>query len=555
MRKTVLFAGTCLLMQATAFAQTPNCQPPLNHISDFISVKPGAQPDSIRIPSSHVFQLLVQSGEPYTDTSLGVVKGLFDFTGYVSPTGSSTSGYINLNHEGSNQVTGGVSVLDVEFDTTTRLWVVTEKTPVDFSGIEGTGRNCSGGITPWGTTITSEETLPTRDDNNDGYQDIGWQVEIDPVTRSIRDYNNDNIPDKLWKMGRMSHENIVVANDSVTIYETNDENPGYVFKYVAHTPGDLSDGDLYVLRLDDEIGIASSGSWRKVPNSTPTECNNVKTAAGALGATNFRNLEDIEISPVDGMIYFVSKESSRVYRFRDFGTVVNDFEIFAGNPSQNYLIEHEDGTDFEQWRDGNDNLTFDNLGNLYVLQDGGRNHIWMITPCHTQQNPDIRLFAVTPAGCEPTGMTFSPDFRYMFVSLQHPSGSNTYVQKDAAGNDVVFNKETAIVIAHKGYLGDSDSTVIPNNIAEQGNVQESKITSLYPNPTSADLNMSISSAFAETAIIRIYGMSGNLVMQTETALIKGDNKLSLPTTALAPGTYQVIINTNQNQMTSRFVKQ
>ena len=543
-------------MAATAGAQQQPCNIPLNHISDFKSVLPSAQPDSLRIPSTHVFQLIGQQGDPYTDTSLGGLKGLFDFTGYVPLNGSSRKGTVALNHEGGNQVTGGVSLIDIELDSATKLWQITNKMPVDFSGIAGTGRNCSGGITPWGTSITSEETLPSGDANGDGYQDIGWNVEIDPVTRKIKDYNNDTIPDKLWKMGRMSHENVVVSNDSITVYEANDENPGYIFKFVATTKGDLSDGDLYVLRLDGGIDVSTTGSWRKVPNSTPTECNNVRAAATSLGATNFNSLEDVEISPVDGMIYFVSKASSRVYRFQDFGNTVNNFGVFAGNPSQNYLIEYEGGgTAYEQWRDGNDNLTFDNLGNLYVIQDGGRNHIWMITPCHTQQNPDVRLFAVTPAGCEPTGMTFSPDFRYMFVSMQHPSSSNAVVQVDAAGNNVVFNKESAIVIAHKGYLGNTDTTVNPLNVGAVSAPKSLEVVQVYPNPTSSDVSVSINSEKPTTAYIKVYSMTGIAVLNREVALAKGSTTVKLNTATVAAGTYNVIITTSESQVSTRIIRQ
>lgn len=550
-------------MLTATLAMGQNCAIPINHISNFPSVKPSAQPDSLRIPSTHTFQMLVQQGDPYSNPLNGSLGPLFDFTGYVGINGSSTQGYLNINHEGSSVPDAGVSVLDLHFDATDNIWVVTQKTPIDFSPVQGTGRNCSGGLTNWGTSITSEETLPSGDANGDGYQDIGWQVEIDPATRSVIDHDNDGQPDKLWRMGRMSHENIVLASDNKTVYETNDENPGYVFKFVADSAGDLSQGKLYVLRLDDQIGIATTGSWRQVPNVTPTECNNVRSAATSLGATNFNSLEDIEISPLDGMVYFVSKQSSRVYRFRDFGTTVNDVEIFAGNPSQNYEIHYESNGDtltaYEQWRDGNDNLTFDDLGNLYVIQDGGRNHIWMITPCHTQQNPDVRLFAVTPAGCEPTGMTFSPDYRYMFVSMQHPDASNVTVMKDAAGEYVVFNRESAIVIAHNGFLGDTDSTVvIPEPTSVGGTTSAAtrlSIVNVYPNPATTAVNVAISSPSALAAQVKVYSTTGSVVLAKETALNKGTNEVNLDAGTLAAGMYHIIVTTGEGTLNARFIKQ
>jgi secreted PhoX family phosphatase len=438
-----------------------NCNPlPATHISNFVSVLPSAQPDSLRIPSSHTFQMLVQSGDPYTNVADGNTKGTFDFTGYVPIGGSSTNGYLSINHEGGSWPAAGVSMLSLNYSTSTKLWSVTNNVPVDFGIIGGTGRNCSGTVTPWNTIITCEETLPTADVNADGFQDVGWAVEIDPATHAVMDHDYDNQADKLWRLGRMSHENVVVAPDMKTVYEGNDENPGYIFKLVADTAAKLGTGNLYVLKLQGAAGTATNGTWIQVPNSTPAECNNVRSFAASVSATNFNSVEDVEISPLDSMIYFTSKASSRVYRFRDNKTVgnatdVTNCEVFVGNANTMYNINYGSGTASEQWRDGNDNLTFDEFGNLYVIQDGGRNHIWMVKPCHTNADPKVELFAVTPAGCEPTGMTFSPDHKFMFVSMQHPNGSNTTAMTDAAGNPEIFNKESAIVIARREFLGNN----------------------------------------------------------------------------------------------------
>lgn len=445
------------------FPPTPpqNCDPlAATHISNFVSVLPSAQPDSLRIPSTHTFQMLVQSGDPYTNIADGNTKGTFDFTGYVPIGGSSTNGYLSINHEDGSWPGAGVSMLSLNFNSGTKTWNVTNNVPVDFGVIGGTGRNCSGTVTPWNTIITCEETLPTADVNSDGFQDVGWAVEIDPATHAIVDHDYDNQADKLWRLGRMSHENVVAAPDMKTVYEGNDENPGYIFKMVADTATKLGTGNLYVLKLSGAAGTATNGTWIQVPNSTPTECNNVRSYAASVSATNFNSVEDVEISPLDSMIYFTSKASSRVYRFRDNKTVgsandVTNCEIFVGNANTMYNINYGSGTASEQWRDGNDNLTFDEEGNLYVIQDGGRNHIWMVKPCHTNADPKVELFAVTPAGCEPTGMTFSPDHKFMFVSMQHPSSANTTAMTDAAGNPEIFNKESAIVIARKEFLGNN----------------------------------------------------------------------------------------------------
>src|SRR5690606_16555296 len=162
-----------LKLDVLTLAPPVDCSASLDslHISKFVSVMPSAQVDTLRIPSTHTYQILTMQGDPYTDTVHGVVKGLFDFTGYVPKNGSSTDGYLSINHELGSWPQAGVSMLDVSFNDATHLWQVDKSVPVDFSGIAGTGRNCSGAVTPWNTIITSEETLPTNDANGDGYQD------------------------------------------------------------------------------------------------------------------------------------------------------------------------------------------------------------------------------------------------------------------------------------------------------------------------------------------------------------------------------------------------
>ena len=192
------------------------------------------------------------------------------------------------------------------------LWTVDTSGPVSFAPVAGTVRNCSGTVTSWGTVVTSEENLPTSGDlNGDGYIDIGWNIEIDPLTRKIRDYGNG--PQKLWAM---SHENIVVAADQRTAYEGEDSPTGGVYKFVADAATNLSSGQLYVLKLDQPMvngeSTGTTGTWVPVPNTTVQERNGTAQLAAANGTT-FNGVEDVEINPFAGQIYFSVKGVGRVY--------------------------------------------------------------------------------------------------------------------------------------------------------------------------------------------------------------------------------------------------
>jgi secreted PhoX family phosphatase len=547
-----------LLPDQTVFGGGNACTPlAATHISSFTSVQPRAQQQDLVVPATHTFQVLLQGATPYSNAADGSTKLANDFTAYVPINGSSQNGYLSVNHEGSSAATSGVSILDLQLNPATKLWNVTAKNPVNFAPVVGTYNNCSGGITPWNTVVTCEENSPTgssaADSNNDGYLDYGWNVELDPATRSVKDQNGDGTPDKLWKMGRFKHENIVVAADRRTVYEGADEGSlSYVYKYVANTAGNLAQGTLYVLQLNGAIGTATTGTWIPVPNGTPTECNTTTSLATALGATNFDGVEDVEISPLDGKIYFTAKGTGRLYRFADSANGVSAFEIFAGNPvgvtNQSYPINYGSGTVNEAWGTGNDNLTFDSHGNLYVLQDGGRNHIWLIKPCHTQAAPQVEIFALMPVSSEPTGMTFSPDENFMFLSVQAPDATNTLTMTDAAGQQVRFNTTTTVVIGRRGVLGSNTTTAA----TAQNALPKAE---LYPNPATSQVHLELTAARAEAATVEVFNSVGQRLQLKNTTLQKGLNRLELPVQQLPNGYYSVVVKTATTTTTRPFIKQ
>jgi hypothetical protein len=437
----------CFLYSSFLFGQ---------NIGDFQSVIPTSRTTEFTIPDSHAFQKIISQGDPLTEG--GALMGNNDFTGYVPINGSSTNGFLSINAE---TLPGGVSVLDINYNNSTKLWVTTLSKAVDFSPVVGTAANCSGTVTPWNTIISCEEytskelvasnLITDLDINNDGYDDLGWAVEINPVTKTVID--------KRWALGNFKHENLAIHSNERTAYQGTDNYTGFgfLYKFVADAAQDLSSGKLYVYKGSKN----GNGDWILLNNTTKEERNSTKAQSTAVGATDFIGIEDVEIGP-DGGIYFAVKSEDRVYRFQDSdsltGTTVTNMETFVGNTS--YPITHENGTTNLNWGYGNDNLAFDLDGNLWVLQDGDNHYIWVVKNGHSQANPNVELFGIVPAGSEPTGITFSPDNRFLFMSIQHPSGSNgVTTQTDAAGIEVGFEKSTTIVIALKENLGTSTAQV------------------------------------------------------------------------------------------------
>ncbi|MBD0367933.1 MAG: DUF839 domain-containing protein [Flavisolibacter sp.] len=414
-------------------------------IGTFNSVQPTSQTEGLVLPTTHTFQKIIQTGTPL---SLGGTLGInLDFAGYVPIGGSSTNGYLSISSE---TFPAECAILSLSFNNTNKLWTVNSGGKVTFptSDLGFVSNFCSGTVTPKNTIMVCEEIASNGDLNGDGYEDLGWVIEIDPVTRTVINQDGAGGVDKLWALGRAMHENVAIKSDQTVLYWGADmSTTGYLYKFVPTVPGNFSNGSLYVLKTTASLG---TGTWELISNSTLADQNNTLSLSTAAGAYNFNRIEDVEIGP-DGKIYFAATTDGVIYRLRDLGSTVDQLEVFVA--STNYDVDGDGPFTPTPWGVGNDNLAFDGEGNLWVLQDGNRNHIWVVGPSHTASTPDVRLFATTPKGSEPTGITFTPDYKYMFLSIQHPNGTNTAAQTDAAGNSVVFDTHTTIVIARKEALG------------------------------------------------------------------------------------------------------
>lgn len=163
--------------------------------------------------------------------------------------------------------------------------------------IIGTGYNCSGGTTPWGTILTAEENFQGSstffvgvtegvlpDGTQTGYTEgttgetfglvgekYGWMVEIDPTDAGVR-------AKKHTALGRFRHENITFRlrpGQPLVAYMGDDRRGGHTWKYVSKgTLSSLSnkknselfeDGTLYVAKFNSN----GTGVWIPLDLSTP----------------------------------------------------------------------------------------------------------------------------------------------------------------------------------------------------------------------------------------------------------------------------------------------
>lgn len=425
-------------------------------LSTFDGLTPSAQNQTFRIPCTHTYQVLVSQGQ-LLSTGTNLPAGADFAACFLS---DANTGVLTVNHENNP---GNITLHEIRFDTIQNLWNTGNSRMVNYNGVVGTIRPCSGGISPWGTLFAAEETAVNTDANVDGYIDHGWIYEVNVNTGLLMDYDSNGIREKNWALGRMVHENICFGNDSLVAYFGADmTSSGYLFKFIAYQKGNFGSGNLYVLKKGSLLD--STGVWVMVPNSTQPERNNVIAFCNSIGATNFDRIEDVELGP-DGKIYFAATTTGRIYRLTDNDTTISQFEIYVNN--QIYPIQTPSGIMNFSWTAGTDNLAFDPEGNLWALRDGGGGYILVVGSSHTSSNPDIRIFGQAPSGAEPTGINFSPDGRFIFLSIQHPLASNTLVNYDAGGSAVIFNKAITLVVSRKEFLGNSVDAIIsgiPTNV-------------------------------------------------------------------------------------------
>lgn len=334
---------------------------------------------------------------------------------------------------------GGTSTVQLDADGN-RLGI--------YTSLAGTDNNCAGGITPWGTWLTCEETERRANTVISGrrlQKDHGYVFEVDPRDRAA---NAGLSPIPLTFLGRFSHEAVAVDPDTHQIYLTEDAvNPnGLYYRWtppedfvggvgalhaLAGSSGaqagrlqamscfrgrrhvvDLSEatevGTRYRVRwIDVPDRVAASTSTRLQPFDTPiTRSRKLEGAwwghGGAYFVASFARPEaagDGSLNAHDGQVWFYDPDDRSITLKTVFGL----------NPQP-----EEPGT----W-DGPDNITVSPHGGLIVAEDGeGKNHLVGIG---RKGQPYALARNEQAEDGEFCGPAFSTDGRVLFTNIQSPT--------------------------------------------------------------------------------------------------------------------------------------
>ncbi|GAA1379144.1 alkaline phosphatase PhoX [Catellatospora chokoriensis] len=304
-----------------------------------------------------------------------------------------------------------------------------------YVSLAGTHNNCAGGITPWGTWLTCEETEQRK--GGVFQQDHGWVFEVDPFDSEA---NLDPVPLKF--LGRYSHEAVAVDPKTDEIYLTEDASGpnGLYFRWVPPKGFKGRDGALRKLALSEggdtagrlqalkatldglhiadlsaatEPGTKYKVSWVDVPDRLAATVS-VRKQFTNDQVTRARKLEGQWYG--DGGVYFVSSYA----RTSDGSVREHDGQVWFYDPKRETI---ELKTIFgvnpdpkaEGHYDGPDNITVSPYGGIILAEDGeGLSHLVGVS----DKGVTYPLARNEISDSEFTGPTFSQDGRILFAGIQ-----------------------------------------------------------------------------------------------------------------------------------------
>ncbi len=283
----------------------------------------------------------------------------------------------------------------------------------------------------------------------------------------------------LSKVPAVSHEG-TRFDAAGNLYVVDENNSGCIYKYAPVVPGDLSNGQSFVLVVDayaadpnavpaenynspsnsltTRTGVAhweplTDANGNAITMQDPFDFNGVNggnLAANEVFGTPYGRPEDVDFTTLangNECLIFTATSEDCVYsvEFTDNDSCV--VRVFCDTSTIDMATGAAVGGTFNN----PDNLTVDAWGAIYVIEDQGPGDIWK---CQDVNNDGVaerigRFVAQGVDGAEPTGMIFDPNDPYRFIAcIQHPRSNNdalwSFTTRPYAGSDADLAISTGV---------------------------------------------------------------------------------------------------------------
>lgn len=287
-----------------------------------------------------------------------------------------------------------------------------------YMSLTGTFRNCAGGITPWNTWISCEETVvmpegtagATANTHPHVGKRHGYAFEVDPFKTDLQRQ------EPLRYLGRFNHEAAAVDAASGIVYMTQDEGQGCFWRFVPSEIGNLrKPGQLQAMKIKGQNQF-NTGS-PEIDEGATFECEWV-------------DIEDYD--PANNTVHLQAQEKGAAIVVRGEGCTADADGIYfaptsGGGRGQVFHYTPDDndltGTLKLIYKAGKNNplASPDNIfkaswGDLLICEDSGMKykHLYGLTP------QGVLYEIASSEISEWAGACVSPTTGAIFVNLQNP---------------------------------------------------------------------------------------------------------------------------------------
>ena len=288
----------------------------------------------------------------------------------------------------------------------------TQEVQNEYLSLAGTLINCSGGVTPWNTWISCEETVDKK--GGQLTKNHGYNFEVIP---SEKIKLNNAVP--LKDMGRFRHEAIAINPSTSIAYQTEDRDDGLIYRFIPNQKGKyIKGGKLQVLAIKNikendtrnwktsnfVVGEKHKIQWLDLEGTDNPE-DDLRYRGANKGAAFFARPEGMWYS--DNIIYFTCTSGGR----KKLGQI---WKINVKNNTLELMFESNNSNSMRAC----DNITIAPWGDVIVCEDGrGKDRLIGIkkdgsTYVIAQNNFNNAEFA---------GANFSPDGNILFVNIYSPT--------------------------------------------------------------------------------------------------------------------------------------